>query len=226
MVRDLLCRESRVQGSRGDGYVAGMWQLRRSSGVSVVGRDVADYGVDVLAFGVKVGVGVVIGGTPDAVLLVPEHGPAVMLLQETGYPPSVLGRGQAGHVIALARVARSACTGGSCPGEGVRAMRNAAGSWPVGVLEAGAGVLLGEDFDEPLLELLAHRGMAREGAKRVFELAAVVAELESSQGVHRMLGRRDRSGVCSHRRSDPIGACGRGDLGPNVPNRDYGKKVR
>ena len=55
---------------------------RLPNGASGVRRDVADHGIRVAALGVQVGVGVVFGHAPQAVLLVPVNGPPQMVRQE------------------------------------------------------------------------------------------------------------------------------------------------
>ena len=52
------------------------------AGVSGVRGDVADDRVGVAAFGVQIGVGVVFGGAPDPVFLVPEDGPSRVVVKE------------------------------------------------------------------------------------------------------------------------------------------------
>src|ERR1019366_1415293 len=56
------------------------------AGVSGMGGDVADHGVGVAAFGVEVGVGVVFGDAPHAVLLVPVGRPTLVVLEEADDP--------------------------------------------------------------------------------------------------------------------------------------------
>src|SRR6266568_2018779 len=60
-------------------------------------RDVADHGIRVAALGVQVGVGVVFGNAPQAVILVPVNGPPRLVGQEAGDSRGVRGRGQDGH---------------------------------------------------------------------------------------------------------------------------------
>src|SRR6266516_116004 len=59
--------------------------------------DIADHRIRVAALGVQGRVGVVLGGPPHAVRLVPEDRPALMLLQECGQPGGVAGRRKAGR---------------------------------------------------------------------------------------------------------------------------------
>ena len=74
-------------GGRGPGWL-------RMAGVSGVGGDVADHRVQVPAFGVEGGVGVVFGDAPHAVPLVPDGGPARVVVQEAGEPAGVGGCGR------------------------------------------------------------------------------------------------------------------------------------
>src|SRR5216683_691095 len=65
--------------------------------VSGMRRDVADDDIRVAALGVQVGVGVVFGDAPQAVLLVPVGRPPRVVPQEAGDPRGVRGRGQDAH---------------------------------------------------------------------------------------------------------------------------------
>ena len=56
--------------------------------------DVAKHGVRVVAFGIQVGVGVVFGDAPQAMLLVPVGGPPRVIREEAGDPRGVRGRGR------------------------------------------------------------------------------------------------------------------------------------
>ncbi len=99
-----------VPPDRGPVALAKNGKLGTVTAFSAVRGYIIHYLVQVLAFLVEVGIGIVFCDAPHAVLLVPEGRPARMFLQETSHPRGFLGRGEASH----ARLPNSMWRGRPC----------------------------------------------------------------------------------------------------------------
>ena len=85
------------------------------------------------------------------------------------------------------------------------------GAGPAGLVDLGAGFLLGQDLGQFLLQFRADGRLAGQGPQGVFQLATVAGQLEGGQGAQRV--RRLRGG---HRKVLPVSS---GDLVPQRASR-------